>query len=559
MTERAHVGIKKPEVKRANRASQTQRTSQSISSPVEQILFLQRTIGNQTVGRLIKSWALHAKLRIGQPGDIYEQEADRVAEQVLRMPEPKAVSGKTPDNPVQRACMKCSGRRLPEEEEVLQPKGVLGSAPEITPDMEVSINAARGSGQPLPESVRAFFEPRFGYDFSGVRVHTDAKAAEVARRVDARAFTVGRDIVFGAGEYAPEISKGQRLLAHELTHMAQQEVIRRPTIQRYGTPIPTVTNPTVTTMRQFIDLVRRVEAANPGRTALQMAQMIMRSKYHSTGFDWLLPSTASTSGVAAGPGVTAGDVTTLSGEFTVTLPQGGESDPSHIVTAIVANAETQAPGAGGAGGIAGRLVANLPSGLSQLDVASWAGDPGSAAAEWMTAHPHPNGGTTMQNYMDEYSPEFDLIGDVDGVAMTSTSSSFGFVFNAAQPLSDNLERFYFPSAPREGKNRRYHTFCAVLGFSLEPDGVTLSNSATTAIDNRIHSFADWFIANDPNIQTWMQLNSPPPVAGGGLGGMSTIPTYNPIWGEWIRRANDWRWFSQKFRTFVQRNLTAEGP
>jgi len=88
MAERVLVSAKKPEVKRVNRPFQIQKASpsQSISSPVEQILFLQRTIGNQAVGRLIKSGALQAKLKIGQPGDIYEQEADRVAEQVMRTP-----------------------------------------------------------------------------------------------------------------------------------------------------------------------------------------------------------------------------------------------------------------------------------------------------------------------------------------------------------------------------------------------------------------------------------------------------------------------------------------
>lgn len=90
MVERAQVSIKKPEAKRENKASQTQKTGsyQSISSPVDRILLLQRTIGNQAVGRLIESGALQAKLKIGRPGDIYEQGADWVAEQVMRMPEP---------------------------------------------------------------------------------------------------------------------------------------------------------------------------------------------------------------------------------------------------------------------------------------------------------------------------------------------------------------------------------------------------------------------------------------------------------------------------------------
>ena len=80
----------------------------------------------------------------------------------------------------------------------------------------------RSPGQPLDPDIRAFFEPRFGYDFSHVRVHTDRKAAESARAVNAAAYTVGREMVFGEGQYSPGITEGQRLIAHELTHAAQQ-------------------------------------------------------------------------------------------------------------------------------------------------------------------------------------------------------------------------------------------------------------------------------------------------------------------------------------------------
>jgi hypothetical protein len=80
----------------------------------------------------------------------------------------------------------------------------------------------RSPGQPLDAATRAFFEPRFGYDFSQVRVHTDAKAAESARAVNALAYTVGRDVVFGAGRYAPGTTIGRRLLTHELAHVVQQ-------------------------------------------------------------------------------------------------------------------------------------------------------------------------------------------------------------------------------------------------------------------------------------------------------------------------------------------------
>jgi hypothetical protein len=80
----------------------------------------------------------------------------------------------------------------------------------------------RSPGQPLDAAMRAFFEPRFGRDFSHVRVHTDTRAAESARSVDALAYTVGNNVVFGSGQYVPHITAGRRLLAHELTHVLQQ-------------------------------------------------------------------------------------------------------------------------------------------------------------------------------------------------------------------------------------------------------------------------------------------------------------------------------------------------
>ena len=82
--------------------------------------------------------------------------------------------------------------------------------------------ALRSPGQPLDTATRAFMEPRFGANLAEVRIHVDETAAKSAQAVQARAFTVGRDIVFGMGQYVPEISSGRRLLAHELAHVMQQ-------------------------------------------------------------------------------------------------------------------------------------------------------------------------------------------------------------------------------------------------------------------------------------------------------------------------------------------------
>jgi hypothetical protein len=90
----------------------------------------------------------------------------------------------------------------------------------------------RSPGQPLDAGTRGFMEPRFGADFGDVRVHSDSRAAESARAVGARAYTVGRTIAFGSGEYRPDAEGGRRLLAHELSHVVQQSGATQPAIQR---------------------------------------------------------------------------------------------------------------------------------------------------------------------------------------------------------------------------------------------------------------------------------------------------------------------------------------
>ena len=92
----------------------------------------------------------------------------------------------------------------------------------VSPEVEQGIQAARGGGQPLARSVRAQMEPAFGADFGGVRVHSDARADGLNRSLSARAFTTGQDIFFKQDEYNPGSSSGRELLAHELTHVVQQ-------------------------------------------------------------------------------------------------------------------------------------------------------------------------------------------------------------------------------------------------------------------------------------------------------------------------------------------------
>lgn len=109
-----------------------------------------------------------------------------------------------------------------EEKEPVQAKQASNQTPAGTSNIESSVNSLKGGGQPLSESTRSYFEPRFGTDFSQVRLHTDSKAAEDAKSINAKAFTKGKDVVFGSGQYSTGTSSGKRLLAHELTHVVQQ-------------------------------------------------------------------------------------------------------------------------------------------------------------------------------------------------------------------------------------------------------------------------------------------------------------------------------------------------
>lgn len=148
-------------------------------------LQLASMIGNRALGRL-----LQAKLAIGSPDDKYEREADRVADQVMRMPEAEEQTTS------EAAAASVSGAR--------------------------PVDPLLGVGRRLSGPERAFFEPRLGADLSGVRVHTGARAAELAHGLGARALTVGGDVAFADGQYALHSAAGRRLMAHELVHVVQQ-------------------------------------------------------------------------------------------------------------------------------------------------------------------------------------------------------------------------------------------------------------------------------------------------------------------------------------------------
>ncbi|MBV9211784.1 MAG: DUF4157 domain-containing protein [Acidobacteria bacterium] len=183
--------------------------------------------------------AAQAETQVSQPFDKDEVEADSVANRVMRMPEPEKRSPCACGG----GCPRCQSAkparaRLQKKSLHAHDAGQAAAAP-VAP---VAQELLSSSGRPLDSATREFMEPRFEQDFSQVRVHADGQAALSAEAVQARAYTVGRDVVFGAGEYAPATTEGKRLIAHELAHVVQQRsrgshVKRR--IQRSPRALPT--------------------------------------------------------------------------------------------------------------------------------------------------------------------------------------------------------------------------------------------------------------------------------------------------------------------------------
>jgi len=192
---------------------------------------------NETLSRSKKreEFFFQPKLTINQLNDVYEQEADAMAEKVMRMP----INGGSffPAKPVsisrlQRKCAAC------EEEEKLQKKESSSFPVEASSDVSSYISSLSSKGSPLPDNSRNFFESRFGHDFSNVKIHDDAEAARSAQSINAAAYAAGNNIVFNNGQFSVDTDGGKRLLAHELTHTLQQSS-NAPTanLQRDSTPI----------------------------------------------------------------------------------------------------------------------------------------------------------------------------------------------------------------------------------------------------------------------------------------------------------------------------------
>ncbi len=199
--------------------------------------YYQHSVCNENNPAQFFKAAIQPKLTINNPNDKFEQEADAVADKVMQMDTPTLQT--KPDNSsffkaspisitsVQRKCAHCES-----EEKKLQRKQINGEEKNAENNLQNYVGNLKSGGQPLSKEVRNFFEPRFGYDFSNVKMHTDTIAAKSSQSINALAYTSGTNIVFNSGQFSPDTNTGKRLLAHELTHVVQQQSLSGQSIMR---------------------------------------------------------------------------------------------------------------------------------------------------------------------------------------------------------------------------------------------------------------------------------------------------------------------------------------
>lgn len=300
---------------------------------VRPIRHLQRTIGNQAVLRWLQAEtgspdtssasgtsagfaygfsrmltspgardSIQPKLKVNAPGDRCEQEADRIADEVLRWKMPEG------DN-----------KKLEVQERASQQ--AAGGGREVDEDLENRLSCSKGGGIPVSDQVRAFVEPRMQLDLSGIQIHSDHEAAEMSRKLEARAFTHHRDIYFGAGQYSPQSTTGKRLLVHELTHAIQQGAsssVGGQYVQRSA----------------YQTAEQRGHSGNPINVAVQA----VRNHYSAIGATWL--TTHLVAGIIYAEGEINTDVTDVIGDMLGTADTVG---PGQLSSAAIQQVDSSIP------------------------------------------------------------------------------------------------------------------------------------------------------------------------------------------------------------------------
>ncbi len=458
------------------------------------------------VKNLLGRDCVQPKLEVGQQGDRYEREADLIARYVTQGPGGREidVSEEGGERP-QRLCAECE-----EEVQAKAKDGVSG----VTVD-STSIKRGLGSGESLPGKLRKRFEPRFNRDFGGVRIHRDKNAAQAAESIRAKAFTMGRDIIFGENQYRPESRSGGFLLAHELTHVIQQGRAERrdgPEMERETTPAPTgiqrypYSSPTGRTdpnalipINDFITYVEAVERGYSSDSPEQILTRIRTQYYNGLAFEVLIPDAPYSERTGTrqifNPRTGESYETPITRDRRIEQSVIGSSAHSHLTAHADENARGDNPSPyivlpGGQRLDVGHLLLGLDAllhprtrgafaaySVPNIDPSSWVADLGIASV-WMTTHqetgsPHgdvvnPPSSADLATYYDKSAPIEDLLGDVDSFGLHAQWQA-----TPGQSLSQVMRGYYLGSGATSIQ-RRFQLFASANGFGYTRRGNTIT-------------------------------------------------------------------------------------
>lgn len=443
---------------------------------------------------------IQTKLAINKPDDAYEQEADRVAEQLMGMPEPQgpiacACGGGCP------ACQRRSPSAQPARVQTKRTHSgdAAGTAP---PQVH---KALASSGHPLDSATRAYFEPRLGRDLSGVRVHTDDTAARSAAGISARAYAVGQHVVFGEGQYAPRTDAGKRLLAHELVHTMQQvpDMVRREAAtctRRYSR---------ARNFSAYVDLVRAAETKliAAGYSSVEDRIHVLRGIYYGTTWsaDYAVERspvrnagfqvyTASTTPDDPRAILDCGLFSAL--QRSQDLVDGRRRvDAGHLMIGLDARRSVTA-----------RHVSIPTQGGTGLDISTWLGDLGGGAGMLAFRRVTTPGTSAMRMFRGtDFGGPINLEGDVAGfvVARDTTTATptgpEGLTFAGTSTIADALAAYLLPTgsgATSSEWNNRCKTFMSMKGATFDRAGALNNRTAfISALKDQIEAFACWYLVN----------------------------------------------------------------
>ena len=489
--------------------------------------------------------AIQTKLEVGAINDPLEHEADRVADQVLGIPDPRVETPGVAPPQVNRNCVDCKDEETVQKKET-RAQIAAGVAPGIVQE------ALHSPGRPLDPASRAYFEPRFKHDFSRVRIHTEPRAADVARNLAARAFTVGEHIVFGGNQYEPDGANGARLLAHELTHVVQQsgdgtEVSRssdksiagQPPISRSGIALrrddkvdarvlelaldrpgaawpfgPITKKKSVTRdLFDYIIMVKHVERATglDKQSVLQQLRRLYYSSYSGKSpYDRVISEQAGAGGNSETPLdtriISPAALDGLYETNVVRLPDGELIDPSHLLAAL--DVKTS--------GITFKAAAAEPGiGVKWLGVVTWAGDLASWMANYIEADRKSEDGPPAG--ADPAPQKVNLISDMDAQILAEENvrpSTLEHVkaerrvirdanigTELSMPVSEILEKYYGIGQGTDQPENLQKRFSKFVRIATPPiphriaDGsgaITLTADAPDAIYDAIYNTA-WLL------------------------------------------------------------------